>query len=170
MKLYVANTTKQDHDFVYRILESTRLHQQPVPSGQQVQIYKDDTSDVINAIVAQHERYGLVKVDEIDRTKPFIGLCYSVDKPIPVSKIMYVAEHNDDVLAEQGQKGRMDSVAALGENLNRATEGKLNALEVEVVESRKPGDTTIGFRQTIEVPRTTEPKPRNKGGRPRKVA
>lgn len=170
MKLLVANSTKQDHEFIYRVPESTRLHQQPIPSGQQVQIYRDDTSDVIDAIIKQHEPYGLVKVDEIDRTKPFIGLCYSTDKPIPISKIMYVAEHNDDVLAEQGQISRTESVAALGDALNKATEGKLNGLEVEVVESKRPGDTTKGFRQTIEVPRTTEGKPRNKGGRPRKAA
>lgn len=168
MRLYVANTTKQDHDFVYRVPEIERLFQQPVPSGGQILVYKDDSSPVINAIIKQHERYGLVNIAEIDRRKPFIGLCYSVDKEIPVSKIMYAAEHNDDVLAADGLQHRKESAAALSENINRSTSGSLRGLEVQVVEAKRPGDTTQGFDSTIEVPQTGE-KPRNKGGRPRKA-
>jgi len=168
MKLYIANTTKQDHDFVYRVPEIDRMFHQPVPSGQQVLVYKEMSTSDVDAIIKQHAQYGLTRVDEIDRRKPFIGMCYSIDKQIPVSKIMYAAEHNDDVLAEQGLEGRKEAAAALSDKLNRESGGSLVDLEVQVIEDKKKGDTTKRFDSTIQV--TGNPDKPRRGGRPRKAA
>ena len=105
--LYVANASKQKHDFIYRVAEETSVRRQQIPPGGQITVYQSGAAQhVLAAIVEQHARYGLVDVADIDRRKPFVGLCYSFDKPIKVDKIMQADEHNSYVLQEQSQEAR----------------------------------------------------------------
>jgi len=169
--LYVANASKQRHDFIYRIPEETAVRRQQIAPGGQITVYQPNASpDVLHKIIDQHKVYGLIDVAEIDRRKPFVGLCYSFDKPIKVEKIMYADEHNAGVLTEVSQEARKLSAAALHEAINRVTEGaaKLDALELEVIEQNKPSDP--GLNEVVTVNRTgNDSSTPRRGGRARKV-
>lgn len=154
MILYVANCTKQVHDFLYRVPgEDGRMRKQEVPMGGQIRVYNDAATHVLKGIIEQHERYGLVPVDEIDRTRDFIGMCYSFDKPIEVEKIMRAVDHNTDVLVKVGQEIRKTAAVATNNQLLELNQGNsdLNHFEVEVVEETKKGDDTPGLNEGIEV-------------------
>lgn len=150
-KLYVANTTKQDHHFAYKAPEDRNNRQQLIKSGTQIMVYRDDTLAVLTAIVDQHLKYGLIDAAKIDQTEPFIGLCYSFDKPIPVDKIMYVSEHNDDALLERGLDIRKTQAAALFGQIQDAggREQGLSSLEIEIAEETKAD--AKGFNEVVEV-------------------
>ena len=94
--LYVANCSKQAHSFIFRTPESSNTQKREIQPGSQVAIDLDGPA--INYVIDQHRRYGLVPVETIDQTKPLIGLCFSLTKPVSVNKIMAVAEHNDQAL------------------------------------------------------------------------
>jgi hypothetical protein len=168
--LYVANASKQRHDFIYRVPEENSVRRQQINPGSQITVYQPNAPiEVLTSIVDQHKRYGLTDVAEIDRRKPFVGLCYSFDKPIKVEKIMYADEHNAGVLQEASQEARKMSAAALHAAIERATEGtaKLESLELEVVEQN--GSTEPGLNERVEVTRENKPvSERAPRGRPRK--
>jgi len=103
MKLFIANCSKQVHHFLYRVPEATGLRAQPIKEGGQIQISGELQPEAVDYIVGQHTVYGLIPVDEIDRAKPFVGLCYSVDKPIPAMKIQKLMIHNQEVLEERAE-------------------------------------------------------------------
>jgi len=164
--LYVANASKQKHDFIYRIPEETSIRRQQIPAGGQITVYQPNASaEVLAAIIDQHSRYGLMDIAEIDRRKPFVGLCYRFDKPIQVEKIMQADEHNAGVLQRESQEARKLSAAALHNAIDRATEGavKLESLELEVVEQN--GSTEPGLNETVTVTRDGGDPPPRRGRR-----
>ena len=170
MRLYVANATKQNFDFMYRLPEVTGIRMQTIPIGGQVQITGELTTPQVDSIIAQHTKYGMVAVDEIDRSRNFTGLCYSIDKPVPVAKIMTAVRLNTNVLQERGRRMRQE--AAVAEN-NRIEQtliendipGTLNKLEVSVVEEK---DRTDGEPMVAEGVRVTRNEPENEQAPPRR--
>lgn len=169
--LYVANASKQKHDFIYRVPEETSLRRQQIPAGGQITVYQPNAPiEVLRTIIDQHARYGLVDVADIDRRKPFVGVCYSLDKPIKVDKIMQADEHNAGVLQQASQEARKLSAAALHNAIDRATEGavKLESLELEVVEQNGP--TEPGLNERVMVHRDGEDAPPPRRNTRRKAA
>lgn len=106
MKLYIGNATRQVHAFAYWVIGGKSARTQHVPMGGQVQITGDLSAAEIDFIVKQHVPYGLVEVSEIDRTKVFTGICYSVDKPIPANRLQRLMLHNQTMLIRQGEEIR----------------------------------------------------------------
>jgi hypothetical protein len=150
--LYIANTSKQHHDFLYRIPEEVgRTRVQKIPMGEQIRIHKEDTLEVLMAIVDQHARYGLTAADEVDRTKPFIGLLYQFDKPIQIEKFMYADEHNAGVYEEVGREIRQTAAAALHNQIEQVGDSQLQNLQSEVVEETR--ETDRGLNEVVEVNR-----------------
>lgn len=150
--LYVANTSKQHHDFVYRVPGDTqRTRVQKILMGEQIKVHKDDSYEVLDNIVKQHQQYGLIEAAEVDRTKPFIGIMYQFDKPIHVEKFMYAEEHNSDVLIDQGKKIRQEAAAALHDHIQANTDAQLLNLQSEVVEETR--ETDRGLNEVLEVSR-----------------
>lgn len=142
-KLFIANCTKQVLDFHYRIPEFPQVYQVIIKPGSQQRIHKDDLSvDTIDYIINQHVMYGLVPSNEIDRTKPFIGLCYSVDKEIRAESIMKALKHNAHVLEVNGYEQRVESAAAISSALDTQAEENgmaVDGVSVEVIEQEQPG-------------------------------
>lgn len=150
--LYVANTSKQHHDFIYRVPEEFhKIRTQKIMIGEQIRVYQDDTIEKLNAIVEQHTRYGLAAANEVDRTKPFIGLLYQFDKPIDVNKFMYADEHNAGVYEEQGREIRQTAAAALHNQIEQVGSSQLQNLQAEVVE--ETNQTDRGINEVVEVNR-----------------
>ena len=106
MQLFVANTTKQIQAFACAVPEMTGIKIAMIPIGQQIPVFGDLNRPQIDAIIEQHRRYGMVSADEVDRTKPFIGMCYSEGKKIPLGKLMHAFDHNREVLEARGAELR----------------------------------------------------------------
>lgn len=145
MKLYIANCTKQIHHFIYRVPELSGPRAQPIREGGQIQISGDNLlPETIDYIINQHARYGMIAVDEIDRAKPFIGLCYSIDKPIPATKIQRLMLHNQDILEVRAEENFKTTALANNELLE-------NRIETTAREARRPipkiGDLEISIEE-----------------------
>lgn len=168
MKMYIANCTQQVQDFIYRLPESPKTLHQKIEIGGQIQIAGDRSQIDVDAIVEQHARYGLVAVDEIDRTQPFIGLCYAVGKPVEVNRIRYALAHNHEVLTERGQQIRQEAAVAFNNALENQGQAP-SALEMSVeeeTEKRSPDDDSPVISEGVRVDRNANPDGSRRDGRP----
>lgn len=158
-KLYIANCKPQDEEFLYRVAEKQRTHpfRQVILAGQQLLIYKEESEAVLRGIIQQHEKYGLVHVSDIDRTKPFISLCWQFDKPITPDQIAYSLQHNHDVLEQDGQIRRDQAAVGIADNLGRVVATQAGgrapgALSLEIEERKPRGDQSKeGINEVIRV-------------------
>jgi len=156
-KLYIANCTKQVQDFLFKIPEQTVInpYKVSIPIGGQALIYKDTTHDILDFIVEQHLKYGLLPVSEIDRSKDFIGMCFQFDKPIDVDKIKIAMSHNDNQAELRSYEQRKIAAMALSNRIDETlvgSEDKLNSIEMEITEQRKgPADNEPKMVEAIQV-------------------
>lgn len=151
MKIFVANTTKQNQSFHYRLPENQRLLVLNIPIGRQEPISRNELSTPeADAIIHQLRAYGAVRQDEVDRTKPFVGLCFSIDKPVKDTIIERVVGHNDDVLTERGAEIRKQAAVAINEALDGGR-GDVTGTTVSMKEEVNAGAT--GLDETIAVVR-----------------
>lgn len=134
-KLYIANCTQQQIKFMYRIPEDPRPYPQffYIRAGAQERLPFELSTPAIEAIVAAHAPYGLVRADEVDRTRPFIGMCYAVDKPVVLDKIRRALQHNQQVLNERGQEIRQAAAIAVNNVVEQQT-ATLSELELTIEE------------------------------------
>ena len=155
MKMYVANTTHQVQDFQYRLPDSLKIYKQEIRIGGQIAVPGDITRNDVDFIVNQHAMYGLVDVKEIDRTRNFFGLCYSIDKPVDVERVKYAIIHNNEVLVERGKDLRKEAAVAVNNAIEEQT-GGLNSLQMDIEEIETKGkDTEVS--EKIKVSHTEEP-------------
>lgn len=176
MRLYIANATKQVHDFIYRLPESPNAHKQQIEIGGQIVLAQELNSLDIDAVIEQHALYGLVKADEIDRARAFTGMCYSVDKPVSLPNIQKLFLVNHNALLERGQEIRKAAAVAVESQLqnNLGENAGLGAVEMSVVEETS-GSTRSGIddqnasapiAEGVRVTRSAEPP---KGARRRRA-
>jgi hypothetical protein len=174
MRMYVANCTQQRQIFMYRVPEEGSgmmggMRVQDIEIGQQVPLSGDLNKFQVDSIVQQHARYGMVAVEEIDRTRgAFTGLCYSVDKPVPVSKLLYVINANKSVLDLRGQEIRKEAAVAVNQQVETQMEGnvsgakppQLEKLEIEVQEEKSGnGPAHKPMDEKLRVTRSEDPTP-----------
>ncbi|HHK5918292.1 TPA: hypothetical protein ACQVIK_002539 [Serratia marcescens] len=129
MKLYIANTTKQRHDFAYRQPETGRLIYHPINAGAQ-SVVLDGTRGEIDLVIQQHGVYGLIDATKIDQNRVYIGLCYSIDKPVQSRIIEKAMRDNDDHLNRAAHERRQASVIATNNALSEQESGYRGELEV----------------------------------------
>ncbi len=141
MKMFVANATKQNVNFLYRIPEQQGVRVQEIAIGAQVQLSGDLDRVAIDYIIEQHSRYGLIPADSVDRTRDFTGMCYSIDKPVDVGKIEKLIHYNVEKLVEQGKKIRQEAALSTSNALDYALDDAgggsapgVNKFEMSVVE------------------------------------
>ncbi|HEY6922806.1 MAG TPA: hypothetical protein VI653_05000 [Steroidobacteraceae bacterium] len=150
--LYVANMTKQHHQVNYRLLESTQARFQDIPIGSQVRLSGEDLStEQIASIVKQLQPYGLKAVSEITRPKTFVGLCYSIGKPVKLDDIVEGVEKNDEVLNAQAEDRRATVAEAIAnQHQQLAQEAGIDhqRTEVETIEDTRG---TPGVASGVEV-------------------
>jgi hypothetical protein len=113
MRLFVGNGTRQHQTFTYVLPGiSYKIHELPIPIGEQRAIPQDLTSEEMNAIIDQHKQYGMVEASKIDATKYFCGICYSSGSPIPTAKLNQLLRLNIGVLDEKGREIRKAAAVA----------------------------------------------------------
>lgn len=151
--MYVANCTNQAQDFIYRLPEVPAPRVQRIEIGRQILISGDLSQKDVEAVVSHHARYGLIKVSEIDRTRPFVGLCWD-EKPISVERVKRLWLHNQGVLTQRGKDQRQAAAVAANNAVEEQTPGALKSLElmVEEVPTEKTPDPEFaeGIRVTSD--------------------
>jgi hypothetical protein len=173
MRVHIANCSKQPHDFIYWVPENDRPLVRNIPIGGQIAL--DGSKDVLEGIIGQHRKYGLIDIKEIDRAREFHGIAFSFDKPIVVEQIVHAVEKNDEALQLAGDEVRKAAMIALDENAQTAaaeTQTKLLASEAEIIEQPSgPNDRGPKMSQKLEVvPEGQAPSAVRRGrGRPRKA-
>lgn len=167
MKLYVANTTKQEFDFTYMLPENVRPFMHKIRAGSQIEL--NGSQIELDAIISQHAIYGMVEANKVK--KGFGGLCYRLEKPVSIDAIEQgLSQTAQDKIDRALDARKMTAAAADMVISQKAQEMGLQQkapLEVEVVEeSKNPFETSGKFNETIEVVKDGGPAPRR--GRPRK--
>jgi hypothetical protein len=138
--LYVANCTKQVHEFAYkRDKNSAQILRIPVPIGGQIQVPGITNAEQITYVIESHAAYGAVMVDELDRVKGFVSLIFSVDRAILASRIERVLEKNEFYQIVQGKNIRKEAAIAnnnILENMLKESglQEKLDTTEFSIVE------------------------------------
>lgn len=191
-KLYIANAKVQTEEFTYRVPDGPAVpgqtrsgpRVQQIPTGKQVEISGDLSTAQVDAIIDQHRPYGLIGVDEVDRTRAYSGLVYSIDKPVSPARIQQLMGNNLDVLEERGRESRELAAVQTSNEIEETMQtermpGALKNLEMEVVEQRDQrsnGPEMIPERTRVTrdenaPPRSSskaKPKPKTtgRGGRP----
>lgn len=159
MKLYVANTTKQRHIFTYRMLETGRLRQIPIEHGSQMMVLDGNTEE-LNAVIQHHQVYGMVDATKIDQSKEFVGICYSIDKPVGASVIEKTIRDNDEHLTKNAHELRQASLAALDKKLSDSDTGYAGEMEfsVEQAKGRDENEDVPTVNETIVTEKTGSKK------------
>ncbi|HID8400050.1 MULTISPECIES: hypothetical protein [Serratia] len=153
MKFYIANTTKQRHDFAYRQPETGRLIYNPINAGAQ-SVVMDGTRAEIDQVIQQHAVYGLIDATKIDQNRVYIGLCYSVDKPVESRIIEKAMRDNDDHLTRAAHERRQASVIATNNALNEQESGYRGELEMSAeqrMNANEDRDETQFVDETLAV-------------------
>lgn len=167
MELYIGNTTKKTQIFLYRRPGSERPNdfmQMEIPPGGQNRVpVRDLSQPQIDAIVNHHAKYGLRSVEEITRTHRgrYIGMCYSIDKPVPLERLQLGIQHNDEILVQFGEDLRQAAAVVTAQAIEQHTGRALAELEVSVEEEnidRHSGDGDALGKQTVVVTREAPEK------------
>jgi hypothetical protein len=142
VKLYIGNATRQVQHFAYVVPElGPRV--QEIPIGGQTVLSDDLSSAQIDAIVKQHVRYGLVQASEIDARTPFVGVCYSVDRPISEKHLQIAMDYNMRRLVAQGRETRKLAAITQHNILERTVArddlANLASMEVTIQEDNHDG-------------------------------
>lgn len=157
--LFIANTTKQDQDFHFRLPGSTQIMRTIIPKGQQVRVYQPAEKATLEHILKQHHNTPepfCIHYTDSNNTDSFVGLVYSFDKPVPGRVLADRFEKNDEALEAIAQKDRIMAAAAASSTIDAAAEehGATNTeLETSVIEEVPPGQEVKGgkMNETVEV-------------------
>ncbi|HFV9294913.1 TPA: hypothetical protein ACIAIE_004804 [Serratia fonticola] len=141
MKLFIANTTKQRQIFAYRKIETGRLVQIPINHGDQMMVL-DGSTEELESVVQHHEMYGLIDSTKIDQSQAFVGLCYSINKPVSASVIEKAIRDNDIHLTRGAHNRRQASVAALDSSLRESGTGYSGEMEVSAEQAKGRDDNS----------------------------
>jgi hypothetical protein len=155
-KLYIANTSKQHHQFCYRLGEEKNYRTEEIPVGHQVLIGGGRLShEQIAYILAQHEDKNLRDSTQISKIHEYVGLCYRLERPVDNDRVMLMFEQNDKYLNEGAADRREAVSAAVANRLEQRSHqigAPLNRTEVEVREDTKGATSRIdeGFEVVRE--------------------
>jgi hypothetical protein len=172
-KLWIANTTKQSHDFVYRprlraTLEKTEdgilkpvfgeQRNYMIPYAGQVCI-GDKLSDAeIKNILDQ--RQDVVDFQGLNRVRGFQGLCYRIgENEVPLGEIMERIETNDNVRTAQVKDRQQKSALEIATNLRSVSQTDdapfkdLRETDVQVAQraDKEVNQGTPQMNQVVEV-------------------
>src|ERR1700683_3772726 len=166
MKLYLANTSKQHHLFIYRPADRPETKPVEIPAGTQVQIGGDNMSDHdIDRMLRQHAPYGLTAVKDLPRTAGYIGLVYSIDKPVNMDQFMSTFEKNDIEMNANAADRRESAAAAIADGMSKSLGIPVQRTEVELTEESKSGTPSISEGHEVIAENMAPRHPGKKGRR-----
>lgn len=155
--IYIANATPRNHHLHWRLPEKNRMFDRSIGAGQQARL-ELETTDEVNALLAQVGQYGAVSLESIGRNPDFSGLIFSTrDKPIDIDAIRQGFDLTDEHAVERALEAR--KLGAMAADLRQgelAQQAGVTMAGSEVTvqeESRGPHDMADKMTQTVEVVR-----------------
>lgn len=143
MKLFIANTNKQNEDFTYRLPEEKNFRVETIRAGTQTMVGGKELTQVeVATIIEQKTPYGLRDARQLSSLKDYVGLSFSLDRPVPLDSMIVLFEQNDERLNERAGLRLEKAMAAIADNaesLVRDAGLHLQNAEVEVVEQTTGG-------------------------------
>ena len=161
--IYVANPTNQ-HQLIHYRLEYDRngekevlaqfkpANQQQIGPGQQAMLGDAGLhANQIASIISQLERYGAVKVQDLNRM-PGKKITYIISEgfAVPGDVIRRVSLHNRGALIEEGRQRRIAAAVATDNTVQQAVETSLMEKGIDP-DLAKPESTSVAF-ETVEQP------------------
>lgn len=165
-ELYIGNVSKQIFQFTYRSPERPGVICQTIPIGGQIRIspngvHVDLSTPEIDAIIGQHLTYGIVSIDDIDKTQsPFSGICYSIGKQISVEKLRRAMLKKEEALKAHGQKMRQEAALAVNSQIEEQIGAPLRNLEMSFQEEEPRSgyaDELDHLAEGVRVTRQSDP-------------
>lgn len=171
-KLWIANTTKQEHDFVYRpriggggktddgILKPVfgELRKQTIPVGGQICVSGVDSQSEIDNVLTQHKH--IVEFKSLNRVRGFQALCYRIGPdPVPIDEILERIETNDKARTEENKDRQATTareIAARMRLVSQADDAPFKDLRETDVQVAQKGDKEVNqgtpkLNQVVEV-------------------
>lgn len=145
MRLYVANTTKQNQIVCYRLdfdrdgnqKDTNRrfepARQQEIPPGRQVQLGSDFHPNQVHDIVEQLSTYGLIGVVDVPRLRKadldnlrqgVVPYVFNLDQPVPQDAMRKVIAHNSAILVDDGRDRRAKAAVASSQIVQDAVQSE----------------------------------------------
>lgn len=189
VKLYIANCTRQNMEFHYRLDMDERgeretqfrpANKQTIPPGRQVVVGgKAFLLTQIESIIRQLTPFGMIAVKEVPNANKRAPYVFNVEQPVPAAIIRDVMDINAGVLTVDGRHRRQNAAIAVNNLVSAAVNEQFAAhgipkeatqtvdVEFEQEEQSEAGERTIGEGYFL---RDDAPDHRNKRGpgRPRK--
>ena len=164
MRLYVANETRQNIRFYYRLPENDKMFMLPIAIGEQQAIPSDLNPIEMRSVIGQLEKgFGAVQAKDLDRSKFFVGVCYSDDQPIPAKLIERGINNNLIILEKRGELLRKETAVANHALADFGVGGKnrLVGLESTITEVAQRGGQAKIDETVIVRAEGGDAKPRN---------
>jgi hypothetical protein len=143
--VYVANTSLHHHELRFALERGGKVYRQRIPIGGQIRVLdRSLTAEELGFFIARQERYGTRNVREMGAESKYVGLCYSVDRPVQLNAIKGNLEHNAEVLDEQRDRRLEQSTVAIANMLEKTVAPAPTPLRrstVEFTEETKGTDT-----------------------------
>ena len=156
MKLFIANCSMQKHKFNYRVPEKIQQFTRDIFPGNQVCI--EESPEIIQYIIEQHEIYGLQQSSRVDGK--FSGICYSVDKPVSHGHITNGHEQKKENMDDMSQQILEASAATINSTINnevlKTGETPRDGLELEIVGeavNQEQENAPASLKKTVKVGR-----------------
>lgn len=156
MYLYIANTTVQVVDFLYRLSHEDRTGggriygkaiRQIIQPGQQIRLTNDLSKIQIDDIVSHYTIYGMIEYREIDMTRGFAGLCFQVDQRMEADRLTELMLRNQRISVDNARQMREEAAIAAHAAIEQRQMEKLPDatlvhvdLEIEEVRSKNSND------------------------------
>lgn len=156
-RMFIGNLTNQIQEFSYRLPERRSPVRITIPIGAQTLLSGDLTTQDIEAIIEHQAPYGFTPVNEIDRTRGFVGMCWQLDKKIEVAKLKQGIGRNFQILDARGRQIRSEAAIAITDQM--ANNGApVTALEVTMQEvEAKDGPKEASLHEVVRVSATEDP-------------
>ncbi len=133
MKLFVANLSKHNFHFTYRLPEQ-QIIAIDIPIGFQQQIGGDMSGEEIQRIVKHYEKYGMLSAREVPNLRQWTALCYSIDKPVDLDTFYEGHERNDTEIQARSEETRAETVVAISNQTSQMLDTPIHRTEVELIE------------------------------------
>ena len=147
-KIFLANTSGQNHIFNLRIPGTGKVYTSKVNAGGQVMVIDGD-KDIIDAAIAHFDTYKIPNIKEVDRTKHYFGQVYSVDKEISSELIERHFYEGGEKLDDAAGLSRKNTAAASKKAMEDAGLDA-ESLEVENVKINEKGKTEGSEKITVK--------------------
>lgn len=163
MRFYLANVSRQDASFNYRLPEHSRPIAQPIRMGQQVQLRGDLNTPQVDSLIEQLHVLGARKAGDYSDVKGVVPFLYSVDAQIKPIDMRNIWGHNRGRMIEVGKEMRAQAAIATNNEIERLSRdeglpGSLMELEMTVQqeEQTSSGDAQLSEGVIVDTGRKKE--------------